>query len=281
MKLGLSSLLAFLLASSPLLAAAAQPDPPAGPDSAPADVAAPAPAPAPAAPATAPAPVLSQLVPDGAAAETATARPHGPPHYDYLRFGLGARVGYIGNSGYDTFSKNDVLTQASLDVTYAFYTRGRLALSGGLAWDVGSSSAGARGLTTRLTAHRLTVPLEARWYLAPWVNVFAKIAPGAAAFNARVEDPSSPETLEQAPWVFAADFSGGASFRIVGTSDHAQRHPRLWLTQEVGYGVTSSTGLRPGPNRDEEDVLGSDQSARLNALALNGVFWRTGLALSF
>lgn len=281
MKLGLFSLLAFLLASSPLVAAAAQPGSPPEPDSAPPAAPVAAAQTVSSTPASAPAPAVSPLVPDGSAAETAAVRPSGPPHYDYLRFGMGARVGYIGNTGYDTFSKNDVLAQVSLDATYAFFTRGKLSVSAGLAWDAGSSNAGARGLTTRLTAHRLTVPIEARYYLAPWLNVFAKLAPGAAAFNARVEDPSSPETLQHAPWAFAADFSGGAAFRIVGTSDHSTRHPRLWVTQEVGYGITSSSGLRPAANRDEDDVLGTDQSTRLGSLALNGVFWRTGLALSF
>ena len=251
MKLGLFSLLAFLLASSPLVAAAAQPGSPPEPDSAPPAAPVAAAQTVSSTPASAPAPAVSPLVPDGSAAETAAVRPSGPPHYDYLRFGMGARVGYIGNTGYDTFSKNDVLAQVSLDATYAFFTRGKLSVSAGLAWDAGSSNAGARGLTTRLTAHRLTVPIEARYYLAPWLNAFA------------------------------ADFSGGAAFRIVGTSDHSTRHPRLWVTQEVGYGITSSSGLRPAANRDEDDVLGTDQSTRLGSLALNGVFWRTGLALSF
>jgi hypothetical protein len=274
MKLCLTSVIAFLLVSSPLLAWA-QPDPPADPDAAPA-AAAPAP---PAAAAAAPAP--APMVADDAPAESAKPRPHAPPRYDYLRFGAGFRVGYIRDAGLDAFADSDTLTQTSLDASYAFFTKGRLAVSAGLAWDAGSRTSGARGLTTRLTAHRLTVPIEARYYVAPWMNVFAKVAPGTGAFFARVEDPSAPATLEHAPWVYAADLSGGVSFRLVGTNDHEKRHPRLWITHEVGYGVTSRTTLRPSPNRDEEDVLGSDQQTRLRSLALNGVFFRTGLALSF
>jgi hypothetical protein len=216
-----------------------------------------------------------------AAAETAEARPVGPPRYDYLRFGLGFRIGYIGDPTFDGFASDDVLAQASLDASYAFYTKGKLAISAGAAWDVGSRTSGARGLKTKLTMHRLTVPIEARWYFAPWFDVFAKVAPGAGALYARVEDPASPRTLEHAPWVLAADLSAGASFRLVGTNDHATRHARLWITQEIGYGLTSDHELRPRPNRNEDDVLGSDQSTRLGSLAVNGVFWRTGLAMTF
>ena len=254
--------------------ASAQPDDEPAPEGTPA---APAPTPAPA-PAPTPAPPLASA---RAPAETLPQRPHGPAHYDYLRLGAGFRIGYIDDPGFDTFAKDDVLPQVSLDATYAFYTHGKLAISAGGAWDVGSRTAGARGLTTKLTMHRLTVPIEARWYFTPWFDVFAKVAPGAGLLYARVEDPSSPATLEHAPWVFATDLSAGASFRLVGTSDHDKRHPRLWITHEIGYGLTSGHELRPQPTRNQDDVLGSDERTKLGSLAVNGVFWRTGLALSF
>jgi hypothetical protein len=111
--------------------------------------------------------------------------------------------------------------------------------------------------------------------------VFAKVAPGAASLYARVDDPSSPRSLTDAPWVLAADFSAGASFRLAGTNDHSARRPRLWITSELGYGLTAEHELRPRPNRDENDVLGSDQATRLGTLAVNGVFVRTGLAMTF
>lgn len=215
------------------------------------------------------------------AAETRPLPPPGPPRYDYLRVGLGFRVGYIDDPAFDVFAKGDTLAQVSLDASYAFYTRGKLAVSAGLAYDAGSRTSGARELTTKLTVHRITVPIEGRYYVAPWAAVFAKVAPGTAAFDARIEDPSSPSTLEHAPWVFAADLSAGASFRLVGSRDPSPRRPRLWVTTEVGYGITSAAALRPRADRPEEDVLGSDQPMRLGSLAANGVFWRMGVAVSF
>lgn len=270
MKLGVAPLLATLVLATPALAYAQAEDPPEPVNEAPA----PAPAPAPEAfTYRAPAPL--------APAESTEERPPSPPRYDYLRFGLGFRIGYIGDPAFDTFADDDVLAQMSLDASYAFYTKGKLAIAAGVGWDVGSRTAGARGLTTKLTMHRLTVPIEARWYFAPWFDVFAKVAPGAGALYARIQDPSSPSTLEHAPWVFATDLSAGASFRLVGKNDHDKRHPRLWITQEIGYGLTTEHALRPRPDRDEANVLGSDEPTNLGSLALNGVFWRTGLALSF
>jgi hypothetical protein len=146
---------------------------------------------------------------------------------------------------------------------------------------VGSRTSGARGLSTKLTMHRLTVPIEARWYFTPWFAAFAKVAPGAAGLYVRASDPSSPSTLEQAPWMFATDLSAGASFRLVGSNNHAHRGPRLWITPEIGYGLTSERELRLRPNRDESDVLGADQATRFGSLAMNGVFWRTSLAMTF
>ncbi len=107
------------------------------------------------------------------------------------------------------------------------------------------------------------------------------MAPGAVGYDARVQDPSSGATLEDAPWAFAADLSAGATLRLAGSSDHSVRRARLWLTGEGGYGLTGSRALRPRPHRDEADVLGSDASTRLGSLAVNGGFWRVGLAVSY
>jgi len=213
--------------------------------------------------------------------EAPAATPKTAPHYDYLRFGLGFRIAYIPDGGFDTFASNDVLGQMSLEGTYAFYTKGKLALASGVAWDIGSRSSGARGFTTSLTVNRLAVPLEARWYFAPWLDGFAKVAPGAVGYFARVQDPSSGATLEDAPWTLAADLSAGATVRLAGGSDHGVRRARLWLTAEGGYGLTGSRALRPRPNRDEADVLGADEPTTLGSLALNGGFWRLGLAVSY
>lgn len=259
MKLLLPSLLAVAVASAPLAAHAQDDAPPPALPAAPPPALAPAPAPEEAAPRVA----------------------STTPRYDYLRLGLGFRIGYINDPGFDTFASGDVLAQMSLEGSYAFYTKGKVALAAGVAWDIGSRASGARGLDARLTVHRLTVPIEARYYVTPWLNGFVKVAPGTAAYFARIKDPSSGAQLEDAPWVFATDLSAGATVRLAGSSDHGVRRARLWLTGEGGYGLTGGVALRPRPSRDEADILGSDESTRLGPLAVNGGFWRMGLAVSY
>lgn len=278
MKLGIFSFgLALLLVPSLAFAQPEDPDAPAPP----LPSASPPPA-APAAPAaSAPAYVAGTPAAPAARYEGIEPRVAGPPRYDYFRFGTGFRIGYVDDRGFDTFASDDVLAQVSVDGSYAFITKGKVSISAGAAYDVGSRSSDLRGLGAKLTIHRLTVPIEARYYLAPWVNVFAKAAPGTALFNARVTDPSAPESLEASSWVFAADLSAGASFRVLGSNDHATRSARLWVTHELGYGITSSKDLAAAPNRHEEDILGADRQSRLGAFAANGVFWRTGLAVTF
>ena len=135
MKLALVSLFTAFVLTVPTLAHAQTAQPGDVPD----EPTATTPAASPAAPAftyRAPAP----LVP-----EESTPVPATPPRYDYLRFGLGFRIGYIDDPGFDNFADSDVLAQASLDASYAFYTRGKLAISAGVGWDVGSRTSGARG----------------------------------------------------------------------------------------------------------------------------------------
>ena len=215
-----------------------------------------------------------------AAAESPEPR-GGEPHRPRFRFGIGARVSYVTDSGFDTFATDNSLGQLALEGSYAFYTSRRLSLAAGLAWDVGSRTSGARGVDTRLTVHHLAVPVEARLHLTNGIYLFGKVAPGLAVFHARVDDPSSNGTLEDTPAVFATDLSAGVSFLIAPHGSFARRGVRFWLTPEGGYGVTASSSLRPRADREEEDVLGSDGRSRLGSLAVSGGFFRIAASATF
>jgi len=198
-----------------------------------------------------------------------------------VRLSIGGRAGYIDDPGFDAFAKNDVLGQLSLAGSYVLLSSRKLSLSIGGAWDVGTRSSGARGLDTKITMQRLTAPIEGRFHVTPWLHAFAKVAPGAAALHARLSDPSAPDTLEDVQWAFATDLSAGASVLLAPHGDWDSRRVRFWLTPEVGYGLTGRASLRPIADRDEEDVLGTDSRARLGSLAMNGVFWRVTMNVTF
>jgi len=233
-------------------------------------------------PAPAPAPVVVANPSAAARAESAAVEhPEGPARYDYIRVNTGLRMGYVPSPGFDTFSTNDVLPQFSIDGTYTLLTTGKLALAAGLGYDIGGRSAKSRGLDASLVAHRLYVPLEARLHVAKSVYTFVKIAPGAAAMMATVEDSGSPAKLKDTAWAFSADASLGASFLLGPRGGYDKKGVRFWATPEIGYSLTTNASLRPNPNRDEDDVLGTDVSTNLRSLALSGIFWRLTVGTTF
>lgn len=209
------------------------------------------------------------------------AAPAGPPRYDLVRVNAGVRIGYLPSRGFDTFASNDVLPQFSIDGTYPLFTRGKLVLGAGLGWDVGGRAGTVRGFDASLTTHRLYVPLEGRWHWSPGLSIFGKVAPGAVAAIASVQDPSSPNELSTTGWAFSADASVGASI-LLGPRQHPEKRTiRFWLTPEIGYAVTTNAPLRGDPGRDTEELLGSDESTNLRSLALSGLFWRASVGATF
>jgi len=226
-----------------------------------------------------PAPAPSQA--ERPSASPDTTEPQGGPRYDLIRVNVGLRIGYLPSRGFDTFSSNDVLPQFSVDGTYPLLTAGRLVLGAGVGWDVGSRSDSVRGLSSSLTTHHLYVPIEGRWHLSSGLSAFVKVAPGASAAIASVRDSATSNELSTTGWAFSADASVGASILMGPRARMDKRTPRFWLTPEVGYSFTTNAPLRAGIGRDEKDLLGSDESANLRALALSGFFWRASVGMTF
>lgn len=206
---------------------------------------------------------------------------HAAPRYDVVRIGAGVRVGYVGSAGFSQFSKNDALTQFSLEGTYALLVSGKFALAVGGAWDIGGRSATTRGTQSSVTVHRLTAPIEARYHSMPWFYGFARVAPGAVAFSSSIEDSSAPAKLTDTAWAFATDVSVGVSLHPGANRQADVRRARLWLTPEFGYAFTTEATLRPSPARDSADVLGQDQRVALGSIDARGVFWRVSGGVTF
>ena len=222
-------------------------------------------------------PALSQAEP--IEADSVPEKPVKP--YSWFRFGLGARIGYIPNEGLDPFAKNDVLAQVSIDVSRTLMASGRTSFALGLGWDgVTRGSVTARGQGAELTVHRLSVPLEGRYHITPWLYGFGRVAPGAGILIARVNDAAAPTTLGSTRGVFSLDASAGASFLLIGHGPPDRRRFRLWATHELGYGWTSSASFALGTNSRDE-VLGIEEPARLGEIALRGFFFRLGIAATY
>ncbi len=195
-----------------------------------------------------------------------------PPKTERVRLRVGARTAFISDDAIDRFGKKPSIVQFSLEGDYTVWKRGALGVSAGFAYDVGGSGGETRGTNVFLQVHRLTAPIEGRWAFTPWLYSFARVAPGAVAMAANVEDGSSAETLRGPKWVLATDFRAGAAIRLF---------PHVWLTPEMGYAWTARGDLHADPGRDEADVLGRDARTNLGSLALNGAFFRVSAAVSF
>lgn len=189
---------------------------------------------------------------------------------------VGYRGSFISDPGMNAFSTRDYLAQFSLGASRKVIERGRFSFAPGLIWDYGASSATARGAQTSLTVHRLSIPLEGRYRIAPWLVAFVRAAPGLTSISARVSDDSGPAPLAKSEWVPSMDFSGGAAWRFARVNDRVG----FWLTGEGGYGWAKSTALNLSP-----DLAGDDPrrvaDTDLGRLALRGGFMRFGAALSF
>lgn len=260
------------------------------------------PSPGPSAPASPPgpsAPAASPPPADAAASGQVSAPRPAPPAFTYaspsadggaettsggrhdVRIGAGVRVGYVPTSGFDRFSSNDVLPQLSIDANYALLAGEKFSFALGAAYDVGGVSSDLRGVDTKLTVHRLTVPLEGRFHATRGIFAFLRVAPGAAAFVTSISDSSAPASLDRTAWAFAADASLGSSFLLGPHRSTSKRQVRFWVTPELGYAFTTSPSLRSSPARDTDEAVGTDGKTNLGTLSTSGFFWRVSLALSF
>ena len=196
--------------------------------------------------------------------------------FDRARLAVGYRGTFVSDPAIDAFSSSGLMSQLSLDATYAFVSIGRFALAAGVLWDFGSLAGNFNGSDVSLQVNRFTAPIELRFALTPWLYGFGRAAPGAALYNATVESNAAP--LQGGPWVAAADFSGGVSVLLAPHNVDRSNVARVWLTPEVGYGLAGERTI----DLDARSAAIVDATAptTLGALSVRGVFFRAALALT-
>lgn len=223
--------------------------------------------------------------PSTAAAQTYDAPPESSTrrgtHVKFWSVDMGLRNAWVRDASYDPYSTNDAFTQWSMGMARTTYVRGAFSFAPGFRWDVGSSSATARGAQTNVLAHRLTIPLELRLHADRFFYAFARAAPGLMWQRARVEDASLGEQLADSRWVAAADLSLGASFLMIDPDDDPTSHlPRFWVTPEVGYAwaARGPRGLSPSVDENDPRQFGT---LSMNGVALRGMFLRVNITTTF
>jgi|GEM_PF-518708 len=313
-ELGLVWATAALVVASSSTAGAQQPNappplPPAASTPAPEPAAPEAPAPAsqPAAGSgTAPAPSAAAPAPSAAAPSPAFPPPHvgmpwmppqpapaqaapeqdkpsGPTRdrsRDFWQVELGMRSMWIRGAGYDPFSTNNNLSEASIGGTRALVLLGPVSIAAGLTYESGSKDAQARGAAAKLSVHRAGAVGEARLHVGRDVYGFFKLVPQAVYTRASLQDDSVAAELVQKKWRFGADTTIGCGWNAPRTLGAPHTTPEVWLTGELGYGWTMTEDVKMSP-----DVGESDPSHTIvvntGPLALRGVMMRLGAAITF
>jgi hypothetical protein len=195
------------------------------------------------------------------------------------RVEIGYRGSYVTDAAYDPFSTNNALPQFSLLASRTLVAGHHLSFAAGLGWDVGGSSAPARGDQASLGIQHLSVPLEGRVHLGRMGYLFVRDGLGAVSAHTQIEDASAAAALSKTQWLFANDVSAGYAL-LVAPGFASSSPARFWLQADGGYGWVASDRLDLGPRLASSDtrIIGG---VDLGTLDLSGAFFRIAAAASF
>lgn len=193
----------------------------------------------------------------------------------FTRFEVGIRERAISDDAFAPFAKDNGLAQLSVSGSTVLFTNRSFSFAAGVGFDSGAVNASSRGFDMKLRAHQISVPLEGRFHVTPWLFAFAKAAPGISILRAEALESSLSQKLTSTSTAFAADLSLGASF-LLGTQKHPQRRAfRVWLTPEVGYALATKASM---------DLEADDPrfgSMNLPGVSLGGFFARASVGFGF
>jgi hypothetical protein len=214
-----------------------------------------------------------------AGTEPTPAPPPPPPQtrgFDRARVAAGYRANFVSDPAIDSYSSSGLMSQLSLDASYAVLAVGRVAIAAGVAWDFGSLAGNFNDSEVFLQVNRFTAPIELRFAITPWLYGFGRAAPGAAHYHATLENNAAP--LAGGPWVAAADFSGGVSLLVAPHSADRPNVARVWITPEVGYGLAGDRTINLEARN--QPIVDAEAPRTLGALSVQGVFFRAAIGLT-
>lgn len=208
------------------------------------------------------------------------------PHRQHFSLGFGLRMGAVDGAGYDPYSRGDALATGTLFGTYSPWPTNwatkpfSLHLAG--EWDWGNSDAGARGVDSSLTVHRLSLGLEARYMPITRMRLFVRGMPSAIHVSGVLKDQSFEHELEAASWTWGVDVTGGAAARVGSIGPNDAPIVSFWIGLDMGYrfaGVTSMV-LRPTGLTDA-DATRRFGEIPMTPLDLSGFIARTSFSVAF
>jgi hypothetical protein len=126
--------------------------------------------------------------------------------------------------------------------------------------------------------HRLGVGGEARYHLAYRWFGFVRASAGPTYARALLESRVAQSNWIAKHWLFSAAFSAGTALRLLGAQSGEKRMPRLWVSAEGGYGISSKMPLEFETEDDQASAPERGQVQDLGDLSLNAPFFRLALA---
>ncbi len=198
------------------------------------------------------------------------------PAFERWQVALGVRTSLVRDAGFDPFSTGDLLAQFSATVMHTLRAGDGFVPALGLAADIGSSSATARGAEAQFNTWRLALVLEPRFVPRPGFYVGARIAPGLLHTSASLRDSSAPAPLSAAYSTLSIDGSLSAGVRLTPGAGSIG----LWLVADAGYGWAPRRTLTLVPELPARDASKAG-ATELGSLSSRGMFGRVSVAASY
>ncbi len=200
------------------------------------------------------------------------------PHRYGLYFGI--RAMNLKDPGYDPYSDSDAFVQNALSFSFSPMRTRPFSLHFLAEWNIGASSAYARGAQTDLLINRVALGIEGRWMPKSRFYLYAKVVPSAANIDAEIDDYALGGTLETNVWTFLLDTSAGAALRLGTAGKEPGRTVSFWLMMDWGYTFAKAAEMKFQPV-DESDPTRRFGIINLPNFQVNGFVTRATFGLTF
>ena len=206
------------------------------------------------------------------------------PSYAPSRMGIeaGLRTSVLEHPGFDPYSDDNLMAQFAFALRavplHVNFPGGHFGIALGGEYDVGASSASARGAASELLMHRLAGGAEL--YVDWWrLRMFVRGMPAAIHLSAQLADAGAPDELEAHAWTWGMDVTGGLRFRLGTVGTERDPRARFWLLVEAGYTFAGEAEMSFAPA--EVDDSARVGSVTLPSLQPDGFVNRLGVGVSF
>ncbi len=208
-----------------------------------------------------------------------TSRSYRAPQWG-LGFLMGPRYSWLRGKGFDPYNSNDLQLGVDVEAQLRVVNAGAFSVWALAGWSTGGVSESTRGLPTSLTFHDLHLGVVG--YVRPWnrLGFYARAAPGAHYFKAKLAPLSLPHALIGSEWTWGLEASAGASLLLGAAGNDAWPSARFWLNGDLGYAATGSVAMKVKADVPDDEAARYG-STSLPALSGSGVLLRFAFGVTF